>query len=186
MKFITFLSSYLLLSVPSLAQTTYFTQDFSSSTTIANYTGGGPNKFTAIFAGSSSGNVSTAVIESGALALTKAGGAGTGIRFTKIDDLFTTAPEVLYVQFLLTNSITEETINPNRFNYLYFGEAVADNGGIPNGTATFASLGFDFKLSGEFLLRTPNQGTASYKQHVFRYSSHYVDHEYRAQQRHVR
>jgi hypothetical protein len=154
MKYAYFVLGLLLAGYSSRAQTVFFSQDFSASSLVTDYTGGGPNRFTDIFAG----GASTRSIQNSALVFDKAGGAGTGCRFTKIDELFETAPQVLYVQFSLTNATTEPTTNSNPFNYLYFGEAVANNGAIPSGATTFASLGFDFRFSDQLILRTPNPG----------------------------
>lgn len=122
--------------------TTYFEQNFNSSSTVADYKGGGLNKFTELLANSPS----TIDLSSQNLTLTKA--AGSQIRFSKTDDLFTTTPTVLYVQFTISANITEISTATSPYNYLYFGN-LNDNGSLPANASVFARLGFHFNTVGD-------------------------------------
>ncbi|WP_420155001.1 hypothetical protein [Siphonobacter sp.] len=121
--------------------TTYFEQNFSSSSNVADYKGGGTNKFTEIL-----GNTpSTTGINNEALTLTKA--SGGQVRFAKTDDLFSANPTILYVQFTVSVDITEPSAAVNPYNYLYFGN-LNDNGSLPTNASVFARLGFHFPTAG--------------------------------------
>lgn len=122
--------------------TTYFEQNFNSSSEAADYKGGGLNKFTELLANSPS----TLDLSSQNLTFTKA--AGSQVRFAKTDDLFTATPTVLYVQFTISANITEVSSATTPYNYLYFGN-LNDNGSLPANASVFARLGFHFNTVGD-------------------------------------
>ncbi|MDQ1086895.1 T9SS type A sorting domain-containing protein [Siphonobacter sp. SORGH_AS_1065] len=153
-----YLYSFLLLCGVNLTYaqvTTYFEQDFSSSSNTADYKGGGPNKFTELVANGSS----TIDLSSQKLTLNKA--AGSQIRFSKTDDLFTQTPTILYIQFTISANITETSNATTLYNYLYVGN-LNDNGSLPANASVFARLGFHFNtLGNSFQLHVQEGGSVN-------------------------
>ncbi|WP_026904263.1 T9SS type A sorting domain-containing protein [Pedobacter glucosidilyticus] len=149
-KFLLFLLG---LSNSVFAQTTIFSQDFSSSAVVADYVSGTPGigQFTAI---NNATNNPTS-INSGTLRFAKSGGS-TGY-FSRITP-FTGAPELLEVKFdfEISNNLAAAAITQATF---YVGSNFENSASAPATVDFHSRITFNFETTGSFSLRNIGPNT---------------------------
>lgn len=162
----TILFAWLCAATPLLAQpTTYFFQDFNSTTNYANYISPSPtvNQFTQL----TTSNPSIISIDAGELVLTRtATGSGTQVRFGR-STAFSAAgpPTALHIRFKLTVSPMDAQANAANFyvgGVNSGGFSYQDDGSTPSGANTYAKIEINFTVGGFQLRDVTNNNTSPF------------------------
>jgi hypothetical protein len=150
-----FLTLVVLFTTQSAAQTTYVSQDFSSSTTVSDYVSSTPNSGQFNSISNTSGSVA---ISGGQLGFTRTSTSGSGIIARTTD--FSPEPLVLKVQFDLT--VDSSSLSQTSAATLNIGQGFTTSTAVPTNASIHSKLGINFTgNSGEFSLRNIGSSTSS-------------------------
>lgn len=146
--------SMFLLSNLSIAQTTYFSQDFSSSAVVSDYVSATPNsgQFNAI---GTSGVGTTISISSGKLEYTRTANVGS---FSRTTD-FSPTPTTLYIQFNL--HVSSASSAQTTAAVFQIGSGFGTANAAETNANTYARIGVNLVSGGGFSLRNIGTGTNS-------------------------